>query len=88
MNLDGPFYGYLPDHSVRTFADDILDIILVTHIEGDFPRTSRRRLVGHVDVLDVWSQRSCRNLTQQEGVFAWSKRGEDSVEADLAAVEW
>lgn len=33
---------YLPDHTVGTLANDILNFILVGHVEGDLSRSSRR----------------------------------------------
>lgn len=41
---------HLPNNSVGTFANDILDFILIGYIEGDLSRSSRRRvLLSHVD---------------------------------------
>jgi hypothetical protein len=41
---------YLPNNSVGTFTDDILDFILIGYIEGDLSRSSRRRvLLTHID---------------------------------------
>ena len=35
----------LPDDTVSTFTDDILDLVLVGHVEGDLPRSSLRRIL-------------------------------------------
>jgi hypothetical protein len=40
----------LPDNTVGTFTDDILDLVLVGHVEGDLPRSPLRGvLLAHVD---------------------------------------
>lgn len=40
----------LPDDTVSTFTDDILDFILIGHVEGNLSRASRRRvLLTHDD---------------------------------------
>lgn len=44
---DDPSVSILPDNSVGTFTDDILDFILVGDVEGDLARPSLGRQLLH-----------------------------------------
>ena len=42
----------LPDNAVCALADDILDVILVRHVEGDFPRSTSLTWLARHDELE------------------------------------
>jgi hypothetical protein len=50
----------LPDNTISTFADYILDIILLGDVEGDFPRACSRLCAGHGEDVD-----SCLSSTKK-----------------------